>query len=382
MATKNRVAEDTVKKLRQLERARKYTGTIMYTNECHNPFDLRRPTGLTSLDMEIYGGLPAGGLTQIDGPEGVGKNFLMYQCMRRCQEIYGEHAGIAIACFETTIDKDYARRVGLQIAHDPYEIKLIQRERGEKGEPGLTKKEVRDLQDQMGSFAILRGEHTHIMDAIIRLVKSNAFQVIGVDSWDVVLPKAEIDKSMTSDPRVAAPAQLQTQFMNRFHAAMNSRIDDRENETTIIGIRQVRAKMRKMFMNERPYEAQGARSIRHGKLLNISLHSGKNITDSSGKKLVGKYVNWHIAKAKAGSHEGPKGDYAYYFDPPGFDAVIDLFDFGVTEGVITKKGGKYTAGTLEGNEEGIKHILSSEPEARQALLDELVFNRGYNIRFH
>lgn len=386
MAEKRKInrAKIALKKIERLAAQRQMEGTVGMADQFYNPFDLRRPSGITSLDLETGGGLPAGGLSQIDGPDGIGKNYLLFQYMRMCQLIYGEEAAIAMACFENLIDKAYARNVGVQIAYSDYEIELEQKRRREIDEPKLKKKEIEELQTQLGVFALARGEHEHVLDSVLRFVASNAYQIVGVDSWDVTLTKKEGSKTMRDKRGVAAAAGLHTNFMNHLHSILNQKDEDgRENETTIIGIRQVRADIADNSMYAPPYKAQGAHSLRHGKLVNVSLEKGAAIKDESGGKS-GKVIKWAITKGKAGCHDGPRGEYHYHYDPPRVDVVLDLWNSAVTYEAITQKNkrkNEYDFEDLHGSKEGILAMMRDDEEVRTRIRKALQDQRGYNIRY-
>lgn len=378
--TKSAAAIRAMERVKTMAARRKMPDAVMFATDLYNPFDLRRPSGIMSLDLESGGGLPAGGLSQIDGPESTGKNYLLFQYMRQCQRIYGEEAAIAMACFETTIDKDYARKVGVSVAYSEYEIEAINRSRRERGEGPLPKAEVEAMMSQLGVFVILRGDAANTMDGILELAASGAYQIIGVDSWDTMLTSGEEEKSMTKAPQVAAQAGMHTVFMNKYHAIMNRRVSGGENETTVIGIRQVRADMHSSGMYQREWKSKGAHSLRHGKLVDITLVGGKSIVDTD-KRKIGKYVNWEITKGKAGCHEGPKGDWIYYFEPPKADLVADLWATAKLTGAVRREKGVYKIGTLEGEEEGILAAIAKDESLADAIRNEIVCIRGLNIRY-
>lgn len=377
--SKSSAALEALKKIQIMAARRKMPDAVMLASELYNPFDLRRPSGIMSLDLYCGGGLPAGGLSQIDGKESVGKNWLLFQYMRQCQRIYGEKAAIAIACFETALDKAFARQCGVNIAYAEYEIEAINRKRKEDGLGPIPKAEVELMQQQLGVFVVLRGEMEATLDNVLSLTGSNAYQIIGVDSWDSMLPAEEEEKSMAKVPKVAVQAGMHTNFMHKLHATMNRRVDNKENETTIIGIRQVRQDL-KAGPYQRDWASKGACALKHGKLVDITLIPGKSIVDGD-KKKVGKFVNWEITKGKAGCHEGPKGEWMFYHDPPRADVARDLWATAKMFGVVTREKGNYRIGTLEGAEEGILATLAQDMDLVDAVRDEIIKARGLNIRY-
>src|SRR5262249_47662755 len=91
-----------------------------------NVFLLRRPTGLTSLDLKLAGGLPAGGFTQIIGRFSSGKTYMANRIMATAQQNYDEEFAAFIAMTEMRFDKGYAKtRCALRIAYSEEEIALL-----------------------------------------------------------------------------------------------------------------------------------------------------------------------------------------------------------------------------------------------------------------
>ena len=373
-------AKEVVDGLQKEAKRSKLEGTILTADQLHNPFDLRRPCGVPSVDLGTGGGLPAGGLSQIDGPPSIGKNFLLYQYMAKCQEFYKEKAAIAMACFEMIIDKDFARASGLQIAYDDYEIGVINRYRKNKGQPPINPEKAKKMKEQLGVFTILRGTSEKVMEQMIKLIASNTFQIIGVDCWDVILPKLEEDKELSEAARMAAQAGLQTKFMRKFHATMNRQVEGKENETTIIGINQVRAKMSTTSYG-RKWTSVGAYAMKHGKLVNITLSPGKKVADPLSKVNIGKMINWEITKGKAGCHEGISGEYLYNFKPPSINIVRDLIACCVEFGVIERRGAYYYLNDFKGYLKDLEAYIKKDINLIPALQATLVHEKGLHIRY-
>ena len=141
-----------------------------------------------------------------------------------------------------------------------------------------------------------------------------------------------------------------------------------ENETTIVGLRQVRANLNKVHMHAREYKTTGAYALRHGKMIDIQLRKGKPITIKD--KDVGKEITWELTKGKAGTHEGLTGTYNYYFNPPQIDVAADLENYCTTNNIITYGGSKvgFLLGDMKlGSKEEMQREVE-EDEKFQALL--------------
>lgn len=341
-------------------------------------FDLRRRCGIPSLDIATGGGLPCG-LNQVDGLDGTGKNLLVYHYFAKTQRVYKGDTRIFMLCMEFPFDKMFAWKVGFKVPFSDEEVGIEQRRRREKNEPPLTKKEIEALQDDtdLGDFVLLRGAAEGNLEAVVRLIASNQCQLGAIDSWDSMLTAPEDETPLGEDPRIASPASIQTRWMKKVQKAMAPRklcptpgcwspnIEFKktanggwgyycpcgwkghdpymeENETTIIGIRQVRANLHKMGMHSRDWKVGGSHALKHGKLVDIQLRPGEQLKDKQGNR-IGKEINWEITKGKAGTHEGKTGTFKYYFEPPEIDVDLDMFGYCVAEGIITKAGsGNYS----------------------------------------
>jgi RecA/RadA recombinase len=364
-------------------------------------FDLRRPCGIPSLDIATGGGLPAGGLSQIDGPDGVGKNLLIYSYFAQVQRLYGDDTRIFMLCMEFPFDKVYARNLGFRVPFSDYEIGVEHRRRQEAGEAPLTKEEIKDLQDKAGcgEFLVLRGAAEANLDALVRLIESNAFQIGAVDSWDAMLTAAEDEAELADDPRIASASNVQTKWMKKVQSAMAPRkrcpecltlegegmdfkktnseagygyyckcgwkgkaIILEENETTIIGIRQVRANLQKAGMRSREWKVGGSWALKHGKLVDIQIRQSDILMDKEQKNKIGKEITFEITKGKAGTHEGKTGTFKYYFEPPEVDIESDILNYCTTKGIIRRGGAVYYIGDEKFSGKGELTEALADPE--------------------
>lgn len=336
---------------------------IQRASELETRYDLRRRSGIPSLDIACGGGLPAGGLSQIDGPEGVGKNFLLNCYFHQAQRIYGNDFCGVMLCLEFPFDKWYARACGFKVPLSSYELDVENRRRQECGEPLLTREEISELTEEIGKFYILRGpEAERLLDSVVEYIRSNSVQIIGVDSWDSMLTSEE-DRDLEDAAKVADASNIQTRWMKKVQGALTPikkcpecyyyplefkrfgsgnykyycKNDDckwegkkpynHENETTIIGIRQVRSNLNRMGMRQREWKVGGAWALKHGKLIDVQLRPGEIARDKTTRVKISKEINWELIKGKAGTHEGKVGMYKYYFDPPEVDFCSDMVNW-------------------------------------------------------
>lgn len=349
---------------------------IQRGSELEGRFDLRRPTGIPSLDIAIGGGFPAGGLSQIDGPDGVGKNLLLYHTFAQIQRLYGDATNIFMLCMEFPFDKMYARQLGFRVPFSPYEIDVEQRRRAEAGLEPMNKEELAELEDDTGcgKFHVLRGSAEANLDAVVAMIGSNAYQVGAVDSWDSMLTAPEEEADLADDPRIANASTVQTRWMKKVQGALTPRrmcpecwsmelefkkfgsgnfsyyckcgwkgkkphLD--ENETSIVGIRQVRANLNRMGMRSREWKVGGAWALKHGKLVDVQLRLGEILRSKDGKTKIGKEIAFETMKGKAGTHEGKTGAFRYFFDPPEIDIDYDFLTYCTAVGIIRRAGSVY-----------------------------------------
>lgn len=333
---------------------------IQEGRKCQSSFLLRRPCGILSLDIATGGGLPQG-FSQIVGPPAAGKNYLLNRYYATCQRNYGEESCITHAYTEFKMDKLYARDCGFLVALTESEVEETQDARAQRGLDPLSSEQCKELKRQIGTVMIANADTADLLfEALIDMIKSNDFQIIGVDSFGSMLTKVDDETPLGDDPQRARKANLETRFMTKIHSALNSPdMDDRPNETSLIGINQVRANQ--SGAGYREWKPTGSWSLRHGKLVEIQISDGKRLSHKLGQPAYGKEVNWELTKGKGGCHEGPKGTFVYRYDG-GADLVRELAIAGIREGVIVRHGNSYeiecvSAEKLAGGKDGVVEFL-------------------------
>lgn len=392
---------------------------IRPASEAWNAFDLRRPNGISSIDLATGGGLPAGGVCQIDGPESTGKNYLLYRYFAEVQRNYGDKACLAMACFENFVDKHFAQMCGVKVPMSEYDIEVTQRARKLRGEDPLTKAEVNEAINcpGVGEFHIFEGPSEGVLDGIVYAVEHNIYQTIGIDSWDMMLTAPEDVANLDETPQVASPAMLQTRWSKKIldslnpifrcpdcgRAPLDKKVTDgtklnykyvcpncdwkgldphvEVNETTIIAIRQSRAKLDlgggKTY--GRKYDSKGAYALQHVNLIRLSLYPGSPIRLKETK--IGKEINWEITKGKSGTHEGAIGSFSLYFDPLEVDTDGDLLAQCLKHGVILKKeGARFVVPEIElepiHGEDKMLTLIGNEPDLVRTLKELLYVHAG------
>lgn len=317
-----------------------------------NTFLVRRPTGIISLDIACGGGLPIGGITRIQGKASSGKNYLVNMIFKTVQDIFKDDAALGACMVETVFDKEYAKKCGARIAYSDEDIRLLERAREERGLPPLTPEELAYHRDQIGHFIHSNPKIAEsALETAERMIASNSLHAMVVDSFGALLTEKEEEKDYEEARKVGDVAMLVTRFVTHILPIFN-RVDEsgRPNCTAVIVLDQHRERIdsgRGSFDND-----GGINALRHGKLLDIQLNSGRSILlnpngpwDPSNP-VVGKEVHWKIVKAKAGAHEGPHGTFNLYFGKHGYgfgaDLLVDLVRTGVLYNVIDRAGAWYS----------------------------------------
>jgi recombination protein RecA len=320
--------------------------------EITNVFMLRRPTGVTSLDLAIGGGLPAGGLTQIIGKYSSGKSYLCNKIMATAQETYGEDFAGAACMTEQRYDKYFAKKhCGLRVACSDEEIAVHQHGALRVGGEMFTEDNIKWFKDQVGYFTEAVGSTAEeLLEIACQQVESNLFQVLLIDSFGALLTKAEAEaEDGLEQKHYGGAANVITAFMHRLHAALN--LPDkygRPNMTTVIGINQYRDNVGR-DAQYRPMKVAGGNALAHGKLLDIHIEQGSKIwhqLSGNDKVQVGKEINWEIMKGKAGCHDGGRGTYKFFLGEHGYgfgvDIYSDLLVAGLETEVIEQSGAWYS----------------------------------------
>lgn len=307
-------------------------------SEASNPFMLRRPFRVTSLDCAIGGGMAAGGITQLCAPDGIGKNALANQAIASTQYIYGEKAKIAWVWLEIPYDKQHARINNVIVPSSPDDLVFENKERRKRGLPPLNDTELAERRAELGQFLICdEGTAEERLQATLDLIADNSHHLIVVDSIASIATDDRIHKDLDETPKQAATAWLLSEFQKMVWHHYACPTDNRMNLTTVILINQVRSKQKKSKqMFEREWKQSGAHAIRHGKLLDIVLLKGGNIPEK-GYPKTGKRVNFEIAKGKAGCHEGGRGEIAYHY-AHGFDIYSDAVSTADGLGLLVDNG--------------------------------------------
>ena len=286
-------------------------------------------TGCLSLDMAFgIGGVPRGRVIEIYGPESSGKTTLAQHIVAEVQKLGG------IAAFvdaEHALDPDYAAKIGVNVK----EMLLSQPDSGEQA-----------------------------LEIVETLVRSNAVDVIVVDSVAALVPQKEIEGDM-GDQHMGLQARLMSQALRKLTA-----IIDKTN-TVVIFINQIRNKIGVFFGS--PETTTGGNALKFYCSVRVEIRRAAQI--KQGENIIGNRVKVKIVKNKvAAPFKTCEFDIMYN---EGISVAGDLLDLGVEQNVIKKNGNTYSYGEVKlgtGRETAKKIIKDDKKlmaEIRKAIIAEI-----------
>jgi len=302
-------------------------GAVMKLSENENREIEGIPTGSLSLDIALGGkGLPRGRIVEVFGPESSGKTTLTLHVIAECQKAGGVAAFIDA---EHALDPSWARKLGVKTE----ELLISQPDTGEQG------LEICEL-----------------------LVRSNAVDVIVIDSVAALIPRAEIEGDM-GDATVGAQARLMSQAMRKLTGAIS------RSRVIVIFINQLREKIGVMFGN--PETTPGGRALKFYSSIRIDVRRTGSIKD--GEVAIGNRTRARVVKNKI-APPFRDAEFDIMFDR-GISYEGDLLDLAVTSNVVDKSGAwfNYKQTRLGQGRENAKQFLQDNPELaveiRKAVLD-------------
>lgn len=289
-------------------------GAIMKMGEVkHVPIETIS-TGSISLDIALGGGVPRGRVVEVYGPESSGKTTLSLHILAEAQKKGGK---VAFVDAEHALDPEYARRIGVNVD----DLLLSQPDSGEQA-----------------------------LEILETLVRSNALDVIIVDSVAALTPRAEIDGDM-GDAHMGLQARLMSQALRKLTAVVA------KSRTTVIFLNQLRMKIGIMFGN--PETTTGGQALKFYSSVRMDIrHIGK-IEDAGSieKEAIGIRVRVKIVKNKiAPPFKTAEFDIMYN---KGISFEGDLLDLAVKYNIARKSGAFFTYGDtkLGQGRENAKHFL-------------------------
>lgn len=255
------------------------------------------PTGSISLDIALGGGIPRGRVIEIYGPESSGKTTLSLHVLSQAQKLGGS---VAFIDAEHALDPEYARKIGVDVDN----LILSQPDSGEQA-----------------------------LEIVETLVRSNALDVVVVDSVAALTPRAEIDGDM-GDSHMGLQARLMSQALRKLTAVVS------KSNTTVIFLNQLRMKIGVMFGN--PETTPGGQALKFYASVRMDIRAIGKIEDTANveKEMVGNRVRVKIVKNKvAPPFKVAEFDIMYN---QGISLEGDLLDVAAKYDIAKKSGAFYS----------------------------------------
>ncbi|TVR47669.1 MAG: recombinase RecA [Puniceicoccaceae bacterium] len=297
-------------------------GSIMRLGEGHTMDVAVIPTGSLALDLALgVGGIPRGRIIEVYGPESSGKTTLALTLISEAQRLGGLAAFVDV---EHALDPRYARLIGVNLD----ELLVSQPDSGE--------------------------DALNIAEALIR---SNAIDVIVVDSVAALVSRAELDGQM-GDATVGAQARLMSQAMRRLTAIVS------KTKCICLFTNQIREKIGVMFGS--PETTPGGRALKFFSSMRLDIRRIGQIKEPSGK-VIGNRTRVKVVKNKvAPPFTECEFDIMY---SEGISRTGSVLDLGVEHKVIEKKGAWFSFdGSLVGQgREAAKQFLAENPEVAKKI---------------
>ena len=283
------------------------------------------PTGAVSLDIALgIGGVPRGRVIEIYGPESSGKTTLALHITANAQKAGGT---VAFVDAEHALDPEYAKKIGVKIN----DLLISQPDAGEQA-----------------------------LDIVETLVRSNAVDVIVVDSVAALVPRAEIEGEMGAH-HMGLQARLMSQALRKLTPIVA------KSNTVVIFINQIRMKIGVVFGN--PETTTGGQALKFYSSVRIEVRRSAQI--KKGDEVVGNRVKAKVVKNKvAPPFKTTEFDIMYN---EGISRSGDLLDTGVKYGVIDKAGNSYSfkEEKLGVGREKAKQFLKDNPKLFKQIMKEM-----------
>lgn len=292
------------------------------------------PTGALGLDLALgVGGLPRGRVIEIFGPESSGKTTLMLHVIANAQKTGGLAAFIDA---EHALDPGYAKKLGVNL-----DDLLVSQP--DSGEEALTICET--------------------------LARSNALDVIVIDSVAALVPKAELEGEMGM-ATMGMQARLMSQALRKLTAILN------KSKTSCIFTNQLREKVGVMFGN--PETTPGGKALKFYASVRLDIRRKETIKDATGN-AVGNHVKVKVVKNKvAPPFAETEFDIVYNH---GINKEGSILDVGIEAGVVDKKGAwlQFNGDLIGQGKEAAQKALAEKPELAKKIIEAIMAKRNGTV---
>jgi recombination protein RecA len=288
------------------------------------------PTGALSLDIALGGkGMPKGRIVEVYGPESSGKTTLCLHVIAQSQKLGGVAAFVDA---EHALDPAWAKRLGVSLK----DLLVSQPDTGEQA-----------------------------LEIVEMLVRSNAVDVIVIDSVAALIPKAEIEGEM-GDAQMGSQARLMSQAMRKLTAAVS------KSKSLVIFINQIRMKIGVMFGN--PETTTGGNALKFYSSVRIDIRRVNAIKE--GEVAIGNHVRAKVVKNKI-APPFREAEFDILFES-GISYEGDLLDMGVNEMVIDKSGAWFNYGSVrlgQGREQA-RQFLKDNPDVGKEIREKVLARKA------
>ena len=295
-------------------------GSIMKLGEAHKVDVELIPSGALSLDLALGGGYPKGRVIEIYGPESSGKTTLTLHAIAEVQRKGGTAAFIDA---EHALDPAYAKKLGVDTAN----LLVSQPDNGEQA-----------------------------LEIAETLVRSNAVDLVVVDSVAALVPQAEIEGDM-GDSHMGLQARLMSQALRKLTGIIN------KSKATVIFINQIRMKIGVMFGN--PETTTGGNALKFYASQRIDIRRIGQI--KVGEDIIGNRTKIKVVKNKiAPPFRTAEFDIMYN---EGISKTGDVLDLAVQYGIVGKSGAwfDYKDGKIGQGREATKQYLKDNPKVLEEI---------------
>ena len=290
-------------------------GSIMKLGETFHAVVETIPTGSISLDLALGGGLPKGRVVEIYGPESSGKTTLTLHAIAEVQRAGGTAAFIDA---EHALDPAYAKRIGVNVD----DLLLSQPDNGEQA-----------------------------LEITETLVRSNAVDLIVIDSVAALVPRAEIEGEM-GDSLPGLQARLMSQALRKLTSVIS------RSKTTVIFINQIRMKIGVMFGN--PETTTGGNALKFYASVRMDIRRIGQI--KQGETIVGNRTRVKVVKNKM-APPFREAEFDIMYDE-GISRAGDILDQAVIHAIVEKSGAwfTYNGENIAQGREAAKKYLRDNPK--------------------
>ena len=273
-------------------------------------------TGALDLDIALgIGGLPIGRIVEIYGPESSGKTTLMLSAIAQAQQMGGVAAFIDA---EHALDPSYAKKLGVNID----DLLVSQPDNGEEA-----------------------------LEICESLVRSNAIDIIVIDSVAALVPKAEIEGDM-GDSHMGLQARLMSQALRKLTGTIS------KSKTTVVFINQIRMKIGVMFGS--PETTTGGNALKFYASIRLDIRKIETLKEK--EESIGNRVRVKVVKNKC-APPFRQAEFDIMFNS-GINRESSLIDLAVKHDIIVKGGSWYSFNSekLGQGKESVRAYMLEHPE--------------------